>query len=390
MSLNLFKDKGTPLEKQHFTWKDLVQKPISKLNDDAFTRIRIILMNGIELESSRFSHSCARMHRELQTPLAIIRQVEKHQATLINWLLGPDHSALETTIAYEQMAIEITAAVAQREPDKYLSQVYRFGLLGDFDHMYRYCALLDRLEGKDANNILQNYTDIIPGRPTGEEHRDPHDEIKRHYNKDLAQIITKFHALTIMSGEQAAHNYYLNVGPMFADPTARQLYAEIASVEEQHVTQYESIIDPHETWLEKMLIHEANEVYNYYSCVTHESNPRIRAIWERFLEYELGQLQAAMELFKQFEKRDPAEILPEKIPEALEYKSQRDFVREVLAKELGLRVKGKEFVDINKESQFTRKYREQMNADGSPSEIVTAGYVWRPGTELSMGDHFQH
>jgi len=37
MSLNLFKDKGIPLEKQVFTWRDLVQKPISKLNDDAFT-----------------------------------------------------------------------------------------------------------------------------------------------------------------------------------------------------------------------------------------------------------------------------------------------------------------------------------------------------------------
>ena len=390
MSINLFKDKGTPLEKQHFTWKDLVQKPISKLNDDAFTRIRVILMNGIEMEANRFSHSCARMNRELQIPLAVIRRVEQHQATLINWLLGTDHSPLETTIGYEQVAIEITAAVAQKEPDKYLSQVYRFGLLEDFDHMYRYTALLDRLEGKDSNNILQSYTDIVPGRPTIDEHRDPHDEIKRHYNKNSATAITKFHALTIMAGEQQTHNYYMNIGPMFADPTARQLYAEIASIEEQHVTQYESIIDPNETWLEKLLIHEANEVYNYYSCVASETNGRIKAIWERFLEYELGQLQAAMELFKQFERRDPAEILPEKLPDAIQYCSQREFVREVLKNELDLRVKGKEFIQVGAESQFTRKYRNYINSEGSPSETVTAGYVWRPGTELSMGDNFQH
>jgi hypothetical protein len=37
---------------------------------------------------------------------------------------------------------------------------------------------------------------------------------------------------------------------------ARQLYAEIASIEEQHVTQYESIIDPDETWLEKWVLHD--------------------------------------------------------------------------------------------------------------------------------------
>ena len=59
----------------------------------------------------------------------------------------------------------------------------------------------------------------------------------------------------------------MNVGPMFADPVARQLYAEIASIEEQHVTQYESLIDPDETWLEKWLLHEATEVYNYWSCL---------------------------------------------------------------------------------------------------------------------------
>jgi hypothetical protein len=56
MAFHLFKDKGTPIDRQKFTWKDLVQKPISKMNIDAFTRVRIILMNGIESESVRFSH----------------------------------------------------------------------------------------------------------------------------------------------------------------------------------------------------------------------------------------------------------------------------------------------------------------------------------------------
>ncbi|MCQ3986312.1 hypothetical protein FK507_28975, partial [Klebsiella pneumoniae] len=90
-------------------------------------------------------------------PLAEIRRVEQHQATMVNWLIGADHSPLETTVAYEQVAIEVTAAVAQNEPDPYQAQTYRFGLLEDFDHLYRYAAMLDRLEGKDANNILQGY-----------------------------------------------------------------------------------------------------------------------------------------------------------------------------------------------------------------------------------------
>jgi hypothetical protein len=137
MKPSLLENRGVPLDKQKFTWRDLVQKPISKLDDDAYTRVRIILMNGIELEAHRFSHSAARMNKALQLPLAQIRRVEQHQATMINWLIGADHSPLETTIAYEQVAIDVTAAVAMNEPDDYLAQVYRFGLLEDFDHMYR-------------------------------------------------------------------------------------------------------------------------------------------------------------------------------------------------------------------------------------------------------------
>src|SRR5690606_35641816 len=128
-----------------------------------------------------------------------------------------------------------------------------------------------------------SYTDILPGRATAVEHRSPEDDIRNHYDKSKADPVTKMHALTIVVGEYQTHDYYMHVGPLFADPIARQLYAEIASIEEQHVTQYESIIDPTETWLEKWLLHEATEVYNYYSCAESETNHQIKAIWERFL-----------------------------------------------------------------------------------------------------------
>jgi len=381
----ILQEKGTPLEKQRLAWRDMVQKPISKLDDDAYTRVRIILMNGIELEASRFSHACARMNPPaLQRMLADVRRVEQHQATMINWLIGPDHSPLETTIAYEQVAIDVTAGVAMREPDAYLAQVYRFGLLEDFDHMYRYSALLDRLEGKDANNILQSYTDILPGRPTVDEHRAPQDDLRKPYDRKKAAPLSKLHALTIMAAEQQTHNFYMNIGPMYADPVARQLYAEIASIEEQHVTQYESIIDPQESWLEKWVLHEVGEVYNYYGCLQQETNPRIKAIWQRFCDYELGHLQVALAAFKKFEKRDPAEILPEELPEPIPFASQREFVRETLANEVDLRANGTEIVEKSKESKASLEYRKGVNAAGSPSETVSSGYRWAPGSELKL------
>jgi hypothetical protein len=96
----------------------------------------------------------------------------------------------------------------------------------------------------------------------------------------------------------------MTVGPMFSDPLARQLYAKIAAIEEQHVTQYESIVDPSESWMEKWLLHEANEVYNYMSCLQYETNATVKSIWQRFLDYELGQLHFVMDLFKRIENRD--------------------------------------------------------------------------------------
>jgi len=385
MAIDLLKDRGTPLEQQRFTWKELVQPPYSKLDDDAFTRVRVILMNGIESGALRFSHVCGRLNRELQLDLARIRRVEQHQQTMVNWLNPPDQSVLETTIGFEQVAIEVTAAIAQAEPDPYLAQVYRYGLLEDFDHMYRYSALMDRVEGKDANTLLQSYTDVLPGRPTLVEHRAPVDELRQPYERQSAALLTKLHAMTLISGEFQTHDYYMTVGPTYADPIGRQLYAEIASIEEQHVTQYESIADATETWLEKWLLNEATEVYNYYSCVESEKNSRIKAIWERFLDYELGHLAHVRALFERIEGRDAAEVLESKLPAPIAYESHRDFVRNVLRNEVDLRSVGPNFVPQNQEPLDgpSALYRTQLNSEGSPSNSVAAGYVWTPGTELS-------
>jgi hypothetical protein len=387
MALEIMKERGVPLDKQVFTWREMAGPTYSKLNDDAFTRVRVILMNGIESEALRFGHACARMNAQLQAPLARVRRIEQHQQTMVNWLNPADQSALETTIGFEQVAIEVTAMLAQQEPDAYLAQTYRFGLLEDFDHLYRYSALMDRLEGKDANNLLQSYTDIRPGRPTAVEHRAPLDDLRTPYDRTSAQPLTKLNAMTLMAAEHQTHDYYMNVGPQFADPVACQLYAEIASIEEQHVTQYESLIDPDESWLEKWLLHEATEVYNYWSCAQTESNRYVKSVWERFVDYELGQLHFVGDLMKKLEKRDPAELLPAKLPSPLPFESQREFVRQTLSAEVDLRALGTQFVPSRDEGPESKAVRAQLNRDGSPSELVAEGYLWVPGTELARASN---
>jgi hypothetical protein len=385
MTLHLLKDRGIAIDQQRFTWREVSPPTISKLDCDAWTRVRIILMNGIESNSARFSHAAARLYGELQGPLAVIRRIEQHQQTMVNWLLPADQTPLETTIGFEQVAIEVTAALALEEPDEYLAAMYRFGLLEDFDHMYRFAALMDRTEGKDANSILQGYTDILPGRPTSVEHRHPLDDLRRPYDHRTAALLSKLHALTLVGGEHQTHDYYMTIGPMFADPTARQLYAEIASIEEQHVTHYESLCNPRESILEKWLLHEACEAYNYWSCVESETDPRIKAIWERMLEYELGHVQAVAVLFEQHEKRDAAEILDAALPKPIEYVPHREFVREVLRREVGFGASGTDLVaKRDDEPERTREYRAELNRDDQPSNVVAASWSWQPGGELAV------
>jgi len=91
-----------------------------------------------------------------------------------------------------------------------------------------------------------------------------------------------------------------------------------------------------------------------------------------------------MELFQKHEKRDAAEILPQTLPEPIAFDSQREFVRKTLAAEVDLRANGTEIVPKAKESKLSLDYRRQIHADGTPSELVAAGYRWTPGSELKL------
>lgn len=384
MSLHIRREKGIALDKQRFDWLDLVRVPTSKLDDNAFTRLRVILLYGMESEAVRFSHAAARNSFALRRDLAELRRIEQHQQTLIKWLLPADLGAIELALSYAQTAIEVTASVAQREPDSYLAQVFRFGMLEDLDHLYRHAALYDRVYGGDANTLLQSYTDILPGRPTKLCHRAPQDELRRPYERQRAEPLSKLNALTMISLAQEGRELYLSLGSSFSDPIARALFAELASAKEQHLTQYESLLDPDETALERWLLQQACELYNYYSAFVQEKNPRIKTLWERFVQYELGHLHVVMELLAEREGRDPQALLPDELPAPIEYKSHRTFLSEVLKKEAELSARDADFVNRPDESEATRRYREQLNSAFSPSETVAAGYRYGPGGELAL------
>lgn len=281
MGFNPLEEKGTPLERQFKNWSDLNVQPYNKNEVHPYTRTRCIMMNGIEVEAALFSHNFHRhtSDMDLRRTLALTRRVEQQQQKMVNWLIPGDESTLEVTIGYEQVAVDLTAWLAKTEPDPYVKAALDFALIEDFDHLYRYANLMEILEHKKAERVVGEYTEIFPGRPTIWEHRYPADDVKAFYDRNTADILTKLHVQTIIAAEQQTMNYYMNVGNRFVERMARGLYQEIAQIEEQHVTHYGSLEDPNASWFERLLLHEYNECYLYYSCMESEVNGRIKGYW---------------------------------------------------------------------------------------------------------------
>ena len=369
---NPLEHQGIAVEDQLRSWSELNVEPYDKRSIHPYSRSRIILMNGIEVESILFSHQFARHcdTPEIRQALALGRRVEAQQQKAINWLSPGDETPLETTIGYEQVAIDLTAWLARNEPDPYIKQVFDFGLLEDFDHLYRYANLYELINGGQAEELTRRLTEITPGRPTFVEHRHPTDDVRRHYDRHTVDPLSRLHVLTLVAGEQQTMNFYMNHGPDFMEPVARGLYLEIAMIEEQHVTQYESLMDPLESWLQQLVHHQYNECYLYHSFMDEETDERLRRLWELHLDMELGQLQVACRLLRKFEGVEPEEILPPALPTPVTFEQNVDYVREVLATQVDLRADGVDFVDAADEPATSRTYRERVNEGGVPSEQV--------------------
>ena len=376
MGFNPLEEQGTPVEQQIRNWSELNIAPYDKNSVHPYTRTRIILMNGIETEAAMFKHHFARHTDdvELKKSLAMTRAIEQQHQKMVNWLVPGSESNLEVTVGYEQVAVDLTAWLARTEPDPYVKAALDFALLEDFDHLYRYANLLELTEGKQANKIVKDLTEITPGRPTYAHHRYPTDNLTRHIDKNRADILTKMHILTIVAGEQQTMNYYMNAGNRTENMLARGLYAEIGSVEEEHVSHYESLDDPTCSWFEMLLMHEYNECYLYYSCWNSETDERIKKLWERHLREEITHLKQAGELMKKFERRDPAELLPKELPTLTIFQSNVDYVRDILAAQVDFTESDMQFLPLDQVPDKSRFEMYQRTVNDSmgfiPSQKV--------------------
>src|SRR3954447_490992 len=391
MGFNPLEHRGIPLDRQVRNWRELDVEPVDPDHGDPYTKCRIIAMNGIEIEAILFSHQFARHCPDLDVKrqLAEVRYIEQQQQKAVNWLLPGLASVLETTISYEQVAVDLTGWIARHEPDPYLKQAYEFGVLEDFDHLYRYANLYEMIEHRKAESIVEGLTEVMPGRPTKFHHRNPADNVREPYDRTTVNPLSRLHALTIMAAEEQTMNFYMNGGPQYMEPIARQLYQEIGLIEEEHVTHYESLVDPGESWWEQLVTHEYNECYLYHSFMEQEPDPKVKAIWELHLNMELEHLRIACELMRRHDGREPQEILAPELPNVLTFEENKQFVRGLLDTQMDLTTLGTGYVREAHE-RFVRMQEKVNGAEPPPSDRVVDTLISLTGRDYRLETEGPH
>ncbi len=385
--MNPFTLKPMNMADGFMDWNQMYPKSYDKNEIDPYTRDRVILMNGTEFEAVWFSHQFSRHEtcNDLRRELAVVRRQEQQQQKKISNLKPLNENLLEHTIGYEQLAVDLTAALAQCEKDASVKSALDFALLEDFDHLYRYADLLEMEQGIKAEKLVGHYTEIMPGRPTISEHRYPFDALPAPVDFKTADIGTRLHVGIITAAEQQTMNYYMNVGTFYTSDLGRRLYQEIALIEEQHVTQYGGLLDVKCTWLESWVMHEYTEAYLYWSVMQDETDPYIKKVWEQCFDMEVSHLHKAAQLLAQRENKQWQQVVGNgDFPQPLKFKSNIDYVRGVM-----------NMVEFSAEKEIYKpvnmlprdyeffKYQNKVNHDTGtvPSHQVIDMYIRQKGQD---------
>ena len=391
--MNPILEKSKSLENNFLPIKKMYPKSYNKETTSPYVKTRIILMNGTEFESAWFMHQFARHcdEPEILKALSIVRRQEQQQQKRISCLKPINESILETTIAYEQLAVDLTAVLARNEKNETNIQALNFALLEDFDHLYRYANLLKIDKNIDADVLVGRYTEIMPGRPTVAEHRYPSDDLKPHMVSEENDLYSKLVASTITAAEQQTMNYYMNIAQWYKNDLGRKLYAEIAMIEEAHVTQYESLKDPTLTWLEQWVMHEYCECWLYYSAMQDNCEEYIKKIWTEHFKMEVCHLKTAVKLLKKFEHKSFEDLCGTgEFPKLLKLGENKDYIRRVLGSTITLTGDDLDYKDIKRlpdDHQYF-DYQKYMSGDPerNPSHLVIQKAIDRLGKDFRYQD----
>ena len=140
-------------------------------------------------------------------------------------------------------------------------------------------------------------------------------------------------------------------------------------VEEQHVTQYGSLIDPNASMCENMLMHEYIECYLYFSMLNDETDKNIKKIWEMLFEQELSHLHEAVKLIRKYEKKDWSDVIPNgDFPELIKFKPHKEYIRKILGDSVTLTADRDKYIEVSKLDDNAEFFKYQKKVNSQPEK----------------------
>ena len=186
----------------------------------------------------------------------------------------------------------------------------------------------------------------------------------------------------------------MNIAQWYKNALGRKLYAEIAMIEEAHVTQYESLKDPNLSWLEQWVMHEYCECWLYYSAMQDEKDAYIKKIWTEHFKMEVTHLKTSVKLLKKYENKTYESVCGNgEFPQLLKLGGNKDYIRKVLNDTILLTADNTKVIsnysDVKKIPNDHRYFNYQKymsDSDKSPSHLVIKKAIERLGKDYRYQD----
>ena len=355
-------------------WRDF-PRPMTTLAAPARERLTLAWL----LERALAAFTAEPAFADTRRALAPSRRAALQRALFLGaWL--PACPPVEEALRLEQLEADLTAALCALPGAKRLRPALEFSLLEETDQLYRLANLLDAEQERPAESITGPQTEITPGRPCVSAHRHPLDSVFRPL--DFAAVPQGAAlALAIMAPLQrlmAAH--YAARAAEAADPLARALFAEMALIEEQHATQYESLWDPRPAPLDNLLLRLRALGYAYHSLGAMETDAALRPVWAAHLEEALSDARSLSALLS------PGAARPEEpFPPPFLFGDTAALARSLMPRQATLTMLEDSLVPASLLPGDCRYFAWQRalcgDGDAAPSHRVVARYAARYGTD---------
>jgi hypothetical protein len=357
---------GMPLERQSRDWRELRMGGLDPEDVGSHTSCRVLVMRGVENHAVEYDGWAWRSEPDpdLRGQLGRLRSAEARQRRTLAGLLRPPGGVLEAALAYERAAIDLDSWLARIEPDAGRRKVYQCDALEDFDHAYRYADVVDLVRRRRAGWMVDEVDDVIPARfETGQ----PEPGYEGAAESATPAPLSELNALTMLAVERHMTAFYDNAGPGRVHPFARPVYREVSRVEHDQVLRHQVLVDTGTGRWEQLVIREYNECRLYHAFLEHESDPRVRAVWELNLQMELGQLRLACDLLRRFDGREPGEFLGTGVPEASGFDRNKEFLRQLLGTHLDPETLGSGPI---RDVPQVREVRGRLDSAGRPGVVT--------------------